>query len=84
MGLVLGDLSYRENVTRAGPCRVSGPALDEHVAFLWGKFAEADDEQPMGMTALEGLTGLYDARFFPTTFRQKRCKSFVDGLESLD
>ena len=49
---------------------VSGPALDEYMASLWGKFAATNDGQSRGFTAVEGLTGLYDARFFPTTFRR--------------
>ncbi len=32
-----------KNVTRAGPCRVSGPSLDEYMASLWEKFAETND-----------------------------------------
>ena len=34
------------------------------------KFAETNDGQPMGFTAFEDLTGLYDATFFPSTFRK--------------
>ena len=58
MGLILGDLSYREDVTRAGPRSVSGPALDEHMASHWEKFAEINDGQTREFAGFKDLTGL--------------------------
>ena len=71
----MGDLSYREDATRADHFRVSRPVLDERMASLWEQFTKTNDQQPMEFTGFEDLPGLMMRRSSQVTTQVDRLKA---------